>query len=245
MIPGNPLQRSPQISSACLNRRHRLCSDDGKRCHQPAGHHHHYLRLSRPQPPCPHNRNERRLVVRGSDGDFVPSYNGQSPERFASRFLEAFLTQVIPRPPKSSIALHCCCFTRAYLPVWHNSAFVWLPVCPAAARQRASEELLTRGGFPISSGGGKDSAEANGGRCAAPFRAAAGRRARRGAGCGAVRGKLGGICPVLPQQQTNQACFEFSCYHCIKIVETPPPIPLHPPKGIRSRVRKKDLLSNA
>eukprot|EP00976_Prorocentrum_cordatum_P018773 380725-Prorocentrum_minimum.AAC.4 len=29
----------------------------------------------------------------GSDGDFVPSYNGKSPERFVSGFLQAFFTQ--------------------------------------------------------------------------------------------------------------------------------------------------------
>eukprot|EP00854_Cymbomonas_tetramitiformis_P019600 gene19600-23441_t len=50
----------------------------------------------------------------GSDGDFVPSYGGRSPERFAAGFLDAFMTQAAARivlkqleglAPSSSLAL--------------------------------------------------------------------------------------------------------------------------------------------
>ena len=46
-----------------------------------------------PHPQAARSRRRGSLVVRGSEGDFVPSYGGLSPERYVARFLETFLTQ--------------------------------------------------------------------------------------------------------------------------------------------------------
>mmetsp|Transcript_31552 Transcript_31552/g.68961 ORF Transcript_31552/g.68961 Transcript_31552/m.68961 type:complete len:194 (-) Transcript_31552:130-711(-) len=57
---------------------------------------------------------KRMTVYMGSDGDFAPSYNGKSPERFVSEFLHAFFTQAGARivlkqleglAPRSSLAI--------------------------------------------------------------------------------------------------------------------------------------------